>query len=227
MGTLLIVTAYIVYAAFWVRLTLHTLTWLRAARRPRPAGGTARGNSFLAFTSAALDIIFFRRLFDSHKAAWAGSWTFHAAFLLVILRHLRYFLDPVPDCIWYIQPFGIAAGYVLAFSLFYVILLRTFGKVRYVSYQNYLILGLLFLIGSTGLVMRNFFRPDLVDVKRFVMGIIAFSPSPLPSNFFFALHFSLVLLLIPYLPFHVFTAPIIAVEAGRRRHGLDMVMHGK
>ncbi len=224
---LLILTAYIVYAAFWVRLTLHTLIWLRSARQPRPVHGLTRANPFLAFTSAALDVIFFRRLFASHKTVWAGSWTFHAAFLFVILRHLRYFLDPVPDCIWCVQPVGIFAGYVLAFSLVYVLFMRTFGGVRYVSYQNYLILGLLFLISSTGLIMRNFFRPDLIDVKSFIMGIVAFSPSPLPGNFFFVLHFSLVLLLIPYLPFHIFTAPVITVEASRRRHGLDMVMHGK
>jgi hypothetical protein len=59
------------------------------------------------------------------------------------------------------------------------------------------------------------------------MGIVAFSPSPPPDNFFFILHFSLVLLLIPYLPFHIFTAPLIAIEARRRQQGLDMVMHGK
>ncbi len=227
MGTFMMVTAYIVYAAFWVRLTLHSLIWLRAARQQPSIHGPAGANAFLDFTSAALDIILFRRLFASHKMVWAGSWTFHTAFLLVIFRHLRYFLDPVPDCIFCVQPFGIAAGYVLAFSLLFVMLLRTSGRARYVSYQNYLILGLLFLISSTGLVMRNFFRPDIIEVKRFVMGIIAFSPSPFPANFFFVIHFSLVLLLLPYLPFHVFTAPVIAVEASRRRHGLDMVMHGK
>ena len=227
MGMLLILTAYIVYAAFWVRLALHTLIWLRSARQSRPVHGPAGANPSLAFTSAALDMVFFRRLFASHKAAWAGSWTFHAAFLFVILRHLRYFMDPVPDCIECVQPAGIAAGYVLAFSLVFVMCVRTLGRVRYVSYQNYLILGLLFLISSTGLVMRNFFRPDLIDVKSFIMGIIAFSPSPLPGHFFFVLHFSLALLLIPYIPFHVFTAPVIAVEASRRRHGLDMVMHEK
>src|SRR5512135_316475 len=227
MGMLLILTAYIVYAAFWVRLTLHTLIWFRSAGKPRPIRRSAGTIPVLTFASAALDMLFFRRLFASNKAVWAGSWTFHAAFLLVVLRHLRYVTNPVPDCIRCVQPFGIAAGYVLAFSLLYVIVVRTVSRTRYVSYHNYLILGLLFLISATGLLMRNFFRPDLIDVKSFIMGIVAFSPSPLPGNFFFMLHFSLVLLLAPYIPFHVFTAPVVAVEARRRQQELDMVMHEK
>jgi nitrate reductase gamma subunit len=227
MGTLLVILAYLVYAAFWVRLSLHTLVWLKSARQLPRYQADDGGRPLVAFVSSGLDIIFFRRLFASNKVLWLGSWGFHAAFVFVVLRHLQYFMDPVPDCIWYAQPFGVAAGYVLAFSSFYVVIGRTLARVRYVSYQNYVILGLLFLISATGLLMRNFFKPDLIDVKSFVMGIVAFRPSPLPYNFFFIAHFSFALILIPYLPFHIFTAPLIAVEARRRQQGLDMVMHEK
>jgi nitrate reductase gamma subunit len=222
-----VIIVYLVYAAFWVRLSLHTTLWLKSARRLPPYRAASGTKSFPAFASAALDLFFFRRLFATNKVLWLGSWAFHTAFLFVILHHLKYFLNPVPDCIWHVQPFGIAAGYVLTFSLLYVMLVRLAARIKYVSYQNYVILGLLFLIGSTGLLMRNFFRPDLIDVKNFTMGIISFKPSIPPGNFFFVLHFSLVLLLIPYLPFHIFTAPLIALEATRRRQGLDMVLHGK
>jgi nitrate reductase gamma subunit len=227
MGILLVIIAYLVYAAFWVRLSLRTVVWLKSARQPLPYDAAAGERPLLAFTSSALDIIFFRRLFASNKVLWLGSWAFHTAFLFVVFRHLRYFLDPVPDCVWCVQPFGIVAGYILAFSLLYVMIARAVARVKYVSYQNYLILGLLFIISATGLLMRNFFRPDLIDVKSFVMGIVVFRPFPPPDNFFFIAHFSLVLLLIPYLPFHIFTAPLIAIEARRRQQGLDMVMHGK
>lgn len=227
MGMLLVIIAYLVYAAFWVRLSLHTLLWLKSARQLLPYRAAAGGRPLLVFATAALDLLFFRRLFASNKVLWLGSWAFHTAFLFVILRHLKYFLNPVPDCIWCVQPFGIAAGYILTFSLPYVMVARVAARIRYVSYQNYLILGILFFIGATGLLMRIFFRPDLIDVKSFIMGIIAFRPSPLPGNFFFVVHFSLALLLIPYLPFHIFTAPLIVIEASRRQQGLDMVMHGK
>ncbi len=227
MGILLVIIAYVVYAAFWVRLSLHTFVWLKSARRLLPHHSAPDVKRFPAFATAALDLFFFRRLFASNKVLWLGSWAFHTAFLFVIFRHLKYFLDPVPACIRCVQPFGVAAGYILALSLPYVMVARAVARVKYVSYQNYVILGLLFFISATGLLMRNFFRPDLIDVKSFVMGIVAFRPSPLPGNFFFIAHFSFALLLIPYLPFHIFTAPLIAIEARRRQQGLDMVMHEK
>lgn len=227
MGMLLIAIAYLVYAAFWVRLSLHTLIWYRAARDRGTRHPGVSGGRLLAASTALMDIIFFRRLFSSNKLLWHGSWAFHAAFLLVVLRHLRYFLEPVPECISDLQIFGIVAGYVLVAALAYTALLRALPGRRYVYYQNYLVLGLLFLIGATGLLMRNFFRPDLVDVKSFIMGLVAFRPVAPPGNLLFIVHFSLVLLLVPYLPFHIFTAPVIAIEARRRQQGLDMVMHDK
>ena len=224
---MLVIIAYLFYAAFWVRLGVHTFVWLKSARHLPSYHAAAGKRSLVALVSSALDIIFFRRLFASNKVLWLGSWAFHTAFAFVVLRHLRYFLNPVPDCITCVQPLGIVSGYILAFSLLYVMIARTAARVKYVSYQNYVILGLLFFITATGLLMRNFFRPDLIDVKSFVMGIVAFRPSPLPANFFFVLHFSLVLLLIPYLPFHIITAPLTTIEARGRQQGLDMVMHGK
>lgn len=227
MGILLVIIAYMVYAAFWVRLSMHTFVWLKSARQLLPYHAAAGKRPLFAFVSSALDVIFFRRLFTSNKVLWLGSWAFHAAFVLVVLRHLRYFLNPVPDCIQCVQPFGVVAGYILAFSLLYVVIARSVARVKYVSYQNYVILGLLFFISSTGLLMRNFFRPDLIDVKSFIMGIVALRPAPLPAGFFFSLHFFLVLLLVPFLPFHFFTAPFVSFEARRREDLLGEVMHDK
>jgi nitrate reductase gamma subunit len=225
LSIILIVAAYLAYAAFWIRLGLHTVLWLRAAQRQPGGLTTVKGRSPVSFATAVIDIIFFRRLFASNKLLWLGSWVFHISFLVVLLRHLRYFLEPVPDCIITAQPFGIFAGYLMAGSLAYVILLRTAEKARYLSRQNYLILGLVFLIGLTGLIMRNFFPPDLVDVKSFAMGLVGMKPAPLPGDTFFSLHLILVLLLIPFLPFHIFTAPLVIVEARRREDALEKVLH--
>ena len=227
MGMLLVIIAYLVYMAFWVRLSLHTLLWLRSARRLIPYHSDSGVKRLPAFAASVMDLFCFRRLFESNKILWLGSWSFHAAFLLVILRHLRYFFNPVPGLIECLQPLGVVAGYILTFSLPYVALVRLTARIKYVSFQNYAVLGLLFFIGATGLLMRNFFKPDLIDVKNFAMGIVAFRPSPLPDNFFFIVHFSLALLLIPYLPFHIFTAPFVTLEARRRQQELEMVMHDK
>ena len=48
----------------------------------------------------ALDVVFLGRVFVVNPALWFGEWVFHASFLLVLLRHLRYFLDPVPAWVW-------------------------------------------------------------------------------------------------------------------------------
>jgi nitrate reductase gamma subunit len=225
MAIILIALAYLVYAAFWVRLSLHAFIWLRAVRQRAAGPATASGRPLRSFATALVDILFFRRLFASNKPLWLGSWAFHVSFFVVILRHLRYFLEPVPDCIVSVQPFGIFAGYLMALSLAYVILLRTLTEAKYRSYQNYLILGLVFLISLTGLLMRNYFPPDLVDVKSFAMGLVAMRPAPLPAGVLFSLHFFLILLLVPFLPFHLFTAPPVILEARRREAMLGKVMH--
>ncbi len=225
MALIPVAVAYLAYIVFWVRLSLHAFLWLRAARQRATAPAAASGKPLHALATTFIDLLFFRRLFASNKPLWLGSWSFHTAFSIVMLRHLRYFLEPVPDCILQAQPFGVFAGYLMAFSLVYVITLRTVTKSKYISYQNYLILGLLFLISATGLLMRNYFRPDLVDVKSFVMGLVVMRPAPLPAGFFFILHFFLVLLLIPFLPFHLFTAPFVSFEARRREELLGKVMH--
>ncbi len=226
MSLILIAAAYLVYAAFWLRLGLHTVLWLRAARQ-QTAGPAAAEKSPVSCATAAIDIIFFRRLFASNKPLWPGSWVFHVSFPVVIFCHLRYVLAPVPGCIVAAQPFGVFAGYLMAGSLAYVMLLRAAAKTRYLSRQNYLILGLVFLIGITGLIMRNYLPPDLVDVKSFVTGLVGMKPAPLPAGFFFSLHFFLVLLLVPFLPFHLFTAPLVTLEARRREDTLQKVMHDR
>jgi nitrate reductase gamma subunit len=224
---ILIAAAYMVYAAFWVRLGLHTLLLLRAAKQQTTGQASSPGRPLGSSVTAVIDILFFRRLFATNKPLWLGSWVFHLAFFVVILRHLRYFLAPVPRCIVYVQPFGVFAGYVMALSLAYVILLRAAAKTRHLSFQNYLILGLVLLISATGLLMRNYYPPDLVDVKSFAMGLVGMSPAPLPAGFLFSLHFFLVLLLVPFLPFHLFAAPLVILDARIREDALEKVMHDR
>jgi len=227
MGIILTIIAYIVYAAFCCRFISHALVWYKAAKQAviNPFDVSKTPPSIYAV--AVIDVIFFRRLFSTNKLLWIGSWTFHISFLLVILRHLRFFMEPVPACITYIQPFGLVAGYILPLSLVYIFILRLSGKDRYVSYYNFFILGIVFCIGITGLLMRNFFMADVVDVKEFVFGILTFRLGAAPKNFLFIMHFLLVLLLIPYLPLHIFTAPVVTLEARRREETLDLVIHEK
>ena len=41
------------------------------------------------------EVVFFESLFKSTKWTWIFGWIFHIGLFVVLLRHLRYFIDPV------------------------------------------------------------------------------------------------------------------------------------
>jgi nitrate reductase gamma subunit len=221
MGTILVLAAYLVYLIFCFRFFVRALLWYRAARQ-QTVISDAHAPFFRTVTSTVFDVFFLTRLFRSNKLLWTASWIFHLSLVFIFLRHMRYFMNPVPDFIIFIQPAGIAAGYVLPLSLLLILILR-----RYVSAYNYFIIGLLLVISLLGLAMRNWFQPDLIAVKDFITGILTFHPDVLPDSSLFTLHFVFALLLLPYVPFHLFTAPVVTFEANRREESLGMILHEK
>jgi len=227
MGKILTITAYISCLVFLGRLAWHAVSWMTAEKRPSSAPG-AKGISAGTMAEALMDIILFRRLWKTNRALWLASWAFHISLLLIILRHAWYFMDPVPDFIIFMEPAGIKAGYVLPFSLLLLLLLRIAARRdRYISQYNIFLITVLFIISVTGLFMGSYFQPDVLEVKDFISGILAFKPYPLPDSPLFVIHFIMVLILIPFLPFHLVAAPVITMDARRREQGLDMVMHEK
>lgn len=226
MNMLISVAALVVYFVFMIRFAWQGISWFRAS------GHAAAYPVFLkkipagVYSSTVLDILFFRRIFSTSKLLWAGSWVFHISFLFVALRHTRYFFPALPDCLILIQPVGVAAGYLLPFSLLFLMVLRIVQrKDRYVSAYNYIISGMLFLISLSGVIMRMYFRPDLVSVKQFALGVFGLSPQALPDSSLFLFHLALFLLLLPYLPTHIIAAPFVNLEANRRVEELRYVIH--
>ncbi len=227
-GQLLILAAYGVYAAFWIRFLMHALIWWRAAQRLTTSGLASPPMTKKACGLTILDILFFGRLLKGNAALWLGEWVFHASFLLVLLRHLRFFLNPVPELIWSLQTPGLVAGYILPAALVYILVIRLFTKhERYASPANMLLLALVLMIGVLGLLMSLWFKPNLVDVKLFALGLVCFKPAAAPESLLFTLHFGLVLVLIAFLPTHIFSAPLVMMEARKREQALRLVMHEK
>ena len=227
MDVLLLLLAYIMYIAFLVRVFTHVRIWLNAAVQSVSYTHVPQ-DSFRVWALAALEVLFFRKLFANDKLLWPGSWLFHLSLFFVLLRHLRYFLQPVPGCITAVQPYGIFSGYILLVALVFILFLRLLsGKKRYVSYSNYLILSVLLILSISGLLMRNFYRPDLLQAKAFILGILTFRPEAAPSGILFTFHFLTALLLLPYVPSHIFTAPLVIAESARRKDDLRMIMHEK
>lgn len=152
------------------------------------------------------EVLFFRSLLKggvAEKILWVGGWFFHVSFLLIVLRHLRFFTYPVPSCIMSMQQLGIWAGLVFPIALLILIVRRfTNDRLAVISlFQDYFILILIMAIGLTGLLLKYYVRTNLVDVKAFILGLLTFSPAQLPDSPLFLIHFSLVLILLVYFPF--------------------------
>jgi len=203
----------------------------------------------------ALEVLFFRSLFRNTKAKlkeggrlvygrdkwlWAGAVAFHWTFLIVLLRHLRFFAEPVPSFVLALQsldglfrigvPVLYFTGAILLASVTYLFLRRVvIPQLSYISLMaDYFPLFLIMAIAGSGILMRHFYKVDLVAVKQVTMGLIRFQPEiPDGIGFLFFAHLFFVSALFAYFPFSklmhlggVFLSPTrnLASNSRERRH---------
>jgi len=150
----------------------------------------------------AREVVFFESLFKSSKWTWLFGWMFHGALMLVLLRHVRYFQEPVWTPIVMLQAFGTYAGFAMVAGLAGLWARRWLvDRVRYISTpSDHLHLALLLAIGLTGLGMRFVTHTDVVAVKAFMLGLMRFDIQPLPADPVLLLHLALVALLMIVFP---------------------------
>ncbi len=150
----------------------------------------------------AREVALFESLFKSNKWIWLFGYMFHAALALVLMRHLRYFTEPVWGWVSWIQPFGTYAGFAMVAGLGGLWARRFLvDRVRYISTpSDHLMLLLLILIGASGLGMRFVSHTDIVAVKSFFLGLMTFNWQPLPSDPALLVHLALVALLMVIFP---------------------------
>ena len=166
---------------------------------PTTPAPTTRGGVVLRMVR---EVVLFESLFRSSKWTWLFGWAFHASLLLVLLRHLRYFQQPVWLPVVWIQPFGTYAGFAMVAALGGLWARRLLvDRVRYISTpSDHLMLGLLLVIGLTGLGMRFVAPTDIIAVKAFMLGLMRFDLQPLPADPALLLHLALVALLMIVFP---------------------------
>ena len=226
LGAAVVVATYVVIGVFYLRLGIHALRWAEAALRSGVAPGRPRGAPMRDLAGAAVDVLLLRRLFVANPLLWFGEWSFHVALLLVLLRHLRYFMEPVPAWVAWAQTPGWMAGFFLPAALLFVLLLRLLpGREPFSSRANLLLLLDLLGIAATGLALSTLHRVDLVQVKLYALGVVTFRPAPPPADWLLAAHVALVLALVASIPSHVFTAPLSMLDARRRDRELRGVLH--
>ncbi|MGA2146651.1 MAG: sulfate reduction electron transfer complex DsrMKJOP subunit DsrM [Bryobacteraceae bacterium] len=176
-----------------------------------------------------LEVLLFRSLFRNTRARlqegprliqgeakwlWLGAIAFHWSLLIVLLRHLRFLAEPVPNLARFLEsvdgffqigvPVLYATDVVLLAALLYLVQRRLRDpQVRFISlFTDYFALFLLLGIAVSGVWMRYFARVDAVAVKQLAISLTIFSPS-LPRNLsaWFFVHLALVSSLAAYLPF--------------------------
>ena len=199
-----------------------SLPWIKQGRLDNPftlAGVLGR---------MGLEILLFRSLFRNNNAKlyenrlvvseakylWLAALAFHWSLLVIVIRHLRLLVEPVPGLLLRLERvdgfFQIGAppvylsDVVMACALAYL-LVRRFRDpvVRYISqFSDYFALFVLAGIAVTGLLMRYVTRVDVVSVKQFALGLASFHPVRLSGlGLMFAVHLALVSLLAVYFPF--------------------------
>jgi nitrate reductase gamma subunit len=180
-----------------IRLYAKTPAPLRIPTTPAPI--TASGVVVRMF----FEVTLFRSLFKANKWIWIFGWLFHAALLLVLLRHLRYFTDPVWSWVALLQPLGAYAAFVMIAGLAGLWARRFLvDRVRYISSpSDHLMLALLIAIGLSGLGMKYVAATDIVAVKAFFLGLMYFDWQPMPGDPLLMLHLVLVAMLMIIFPF--------------------------
>ncbi len=149
------------------------------------------------------EVVFFESLFKSNLWIWALGWLFHASLALVLLRHLRYFTEPVWGWVAFVQPFGMYADITMLLGLCGLWARRLFvERIRYISTpSDHLMLLLLIGITASGLLMKFAAHTDVIAVKGYFLGLMSFNIQGLPADLVLSVHLSLVVSLLVVFPY--------------------------
>ena len=148
------------------------------------------------------------------NGCWLGAIAFHYAFLMVILRHLRFFSEPVwgfvhqlesvDGFVQFYTPVVYLTGVVMLAGLTYLLARRLANPaLRYISLAaDYFPLFLILAIGITGFFVRYVYRTDVTAIKELAMGLVTMHPVvPAGISPLFFTHLFLVSVLFAYFPF--------------------------
>jgi nitrate reductase gamma subunit len=205
MSPLTVTYALLLYAAtllFVVGVARKIVVYARTPaplKIPTTPAPTTAGGVVLRITR---EVVFFESLFKANKWTWLFGWIFHFGLLLVLIGHLRYFLEPVWWWLNPVQAIGLYAGLAMLVGLFGLWARRILvDRVRYISApSDHLMLLLLIGIAVSGVAMRTVSPTDIVMLKAFVLGLIYFDWQPLPADGFLLVHLGLVAVLMIVFP---------------------------
>ena len=206
MPIMTVIYALLLYGAaavFVLGVSYRVITYARTPAPLKiptmPAPVTRTGVAF----RVAREVALFESLFKSSKWTWIFAVMFHLGLLLEVVRHLRYFIQPIWFWVVLVQPFGVYGGVVMVVGLLGLLGRRLLiARVRYISQpSDYLMLLLLLGIGLSGLAIKFLDHTDIVSLKAFVLGLLYFDWQPLPDSPLLLAHLSMVAALLIVFPF--------------------------
>lgn len=164
-----------------------------------------------ATVRAATDVLFFRSTFFNDRIMWLCSACLHFGLLLIILRHLRYALDPkwVGPYLWKLvvlaQMPGLYGGAVFFCGVagFWLRRLVVAEERAKSSLTDHALFLLMMGIPAAG-YLNLWIHTDVVAVKEFFVGLATFDWKVLPTDAMLLTHLWLVALLLIALPFTKF-----------------------
>ena len=205
MSTITIIYALLLYAATFTLVAGLAYRINRYARVPAPLKipTTPAPTNVPGVVLRMLgEVVLFTSLFKANKPTWIFGWLFHFALVVVLLGHLRYFIEPVWGWVAVAQRLGVYAGAAMLVGLAGLWLRRiVVDRVRYISApSDHLMLALLAAIAAAGMLMRTVSHTDIVAAKAFVLGLLVFDWQPLPADGLLLTHLALVAVLMIVFP---------------------------
>jgi nitrate reductase gamma subunit len=198
-----------------------SLPWIKTNPVENPSGawgviGRMAQEIFLfrsLFRNTDVAIVDERPVYGSAKWLWFCGLLFHWSFAIIVLRHLRFFVEPIAPWIGALSALdgffeiGIPTLYLsdaaILVGLTFLFLRRVVvPQVRYISlFTDYFSLLLIAGVVTTGLLTRHFFPADLNAAKTLAMGWVTFSPVvPQGISLIFYMHLCFVFVLLVWFP---------------------------
>ena len=227
LSALTIAFATLFYVAAIILLFGLLIQTVRLARHAARSGGielpetpadTSRAGRALRLAS---EVFLLRSTFFADRWAWIFGAAFHFGLFLVLLRHLRYMIEPawigpLWKLVLLVQPFGFYGGIALPLGAgAWWIRQLWLGDHRLLNSRvDSIVLGLLVAIPVLG-YLNTYVRTDIVAVKGFMVGLLTLDLKPLPSDPVLLAHMWLVALLMILLPF---SRLLLLIPLGRMLH---------
>lgn len=210
-----------------------SLPWIKANNLENPSSTAG------VIGRMALEILLFRSLlrntttelkqgikklvYKDSLLLWLGALVFHWSLFIILLRHLKFFTEPVPSFVLFFEdldgilhmvmpswfpalfPAIFITDIIILIALTYLILRRVLNsQIRYISLpSDHLAVLLILCVVVSGIFMRYFFKVDITGVKELALGVLSFHPSIPPDGIGlpFYIHLFLVCALFAYFPY--------------------------